>query len=64
MQEHMRRVRVSAGAKVPWMTVTVVPTHGALQNNTECFKKRFAAIRIPVSFRFAQFACTLQCTKL
>ncbi len=32
------RVRVSAGAKVLWTTVTVVTTHGALQNTTEYLK--------------------------
>ena len=45
---HMCWVRVSAGAKVPWTTVTVVTDHGALQNTAESIKMQFAAIRIRI----------------
>jgi rRNA maturation endonuclease Nob1 len=41
-------VRVSAGAKVLWTTVTVVTDHGALQNTAESIKMQFAAIRIRI----------------
>ena len=43
---HMRQVRVSAGAKVQWTSVTVVTAQGALQNTMEYVKMQFAAIHI------------------
>ncbi len=41
-------VCVSAGAKMPWTTVTVVTDHGTLQNTVESTKMQFAAIRIRI----------------